>query len=249
MLIPSSREQNRYIPLEGTLNLRELGGYTTSSGRKMRHQRLLRSDNLAQLPLASQHQLVEYGVSTVIDLRVGWEIEKYPNVFATNELVSYHNLPLYNEQLITRLNEPASLSHLNHLVLDLCQPQLAAIFKAVAYSNPTKALVIHCSAGKDRTGLVIALLLRLLGVAPEIVARDYSLSAYYLAPRVEEWRAQAMAAGRDMARFEADMASDPQTILATFQSLTQLYGSVRTYFERLGLTKADFDLLEETFLD
>jgi protein-tyrosine phosphatase len=236
LLTPTSDEQNRYIPLEGTLYLRELGGYTTSSGRKTRYQRLLCSDNLAELSLASQHQLVEYGVGTVIDLRVGWEIEKYPNEFATNELVSYHNLPLYNEQLIAHLNEPASLAHLNHLVLELYQPQLAAIFKAVAHSNPAKVLVIHCSDGKDRTGLVIALLLSLLGVEPEIVGRDYSLSAYYLAPRVDEWRAQAVAAGRDMARFEADMTSHPQTILEALQSLTQLYGSVRTYFARLGLT-------------
>jgi protein-tyrosine phosphatase len=241
--------QKHHLPLVDALNVRDLGGYISNSGHKTRWHRLIRAGNLDQLSPVSQQSLIDYGVELVIDLRAKWEVEKFPNVFANSKRVHYQNLPLYSEEVIVRLNEPATLAELNYLVLELCQPQIKAILTAVTESNYSKVLIIHCSAGKDRTGLVIALLLSLVGVTPQIVAEDYSLSAYYLADKIKQWQEQAQERGQNLARFEADMASDPQTILKTLSYLKQTYVSVDRYVEKLGFNTFKLKQLKYSLLE
>jgi protein-tyrosine phosphatase len=230
------QNMSRQLVLEGCLNVRDIGGYPTLDGKVTRWKVILRADNLDKLPPASQQQLVDYGVRTVIDLRDHWETEQFPNVFENSATMSYVKRPLLGTQSIYQKTEHvASLSSKYNIILDDCQNQINAIIEAIADSNPG-CTIIHCSAGKDRTGLITALLLSLANVDGETIAEDYSLSEVLLIERIQEWRRQALEAGRDMNLVERDIGSKRETMLETLEYLHKRWSNIDTYLEQCGIS-------------
>jgi protein-tyrosine phosphatase len=206
----------RYLELEGCWNLREIGGYATTDGRITRWGQILRSDSLQGLSAEGQQQLLAYPLRSIIDLRHTTEIEGAPNVFAQAPEVIYHHIPLLDvrDEDWSKID----LWQVNKNLLDE-QVGLKQVFTVLA-SKDTFPVLIHCTAGKDRTGLVIALLLGLLNVPAETIIEDYRLSAVYLQPQFEQLRQQAEAAGIDMAQFAHLLESPPElmrkVVLATY---------------------------------
>ena len=229
-----------YLKIEGTYNVRDLGGCSISEGVKIPQGRLIRAGNLDQLPPSSQRQLIDYGVKTVIDLRDEWEVQQFPNVFAQSTTVKYLNLPLIGNQLSnskTWKEEEHDYDLLDELYckyLDRCQTQIGAIIAAIAESTP--ATVIQCYAGKDRTGIIIALLLGFIGVPDHLIARDYSQSKQEILHLIEQWRKYAVEHEQDMQRFECDIASEPITMLRMLDYIKLQYGNVTDYLHLCGIT-------------
>jgi protein-tyrosine phosphatase len=176
-------EPTRHLPFEGTFNVRDVGGYATADGRRTRWRTLLRADSLHRLSEAAQLQLVDMGLRTAIDLRRASEVADCPNVFCRSRSVRYRALPVFDD--VAERGAPRSLEATYRHALDTRQPQLRAIVGALASPRALPALV-HCTAGKDRTGLVIALLLELAGVSRETVVEDYALSGRYLGERCRD---------------------------------------------------------------
>ena len=243
------QHQQRYIALEGTLNLRDLGGYLTGDGRLTRYGRLLRSDNLDQLPPINQIRLLNYGVGTIVDLREGSETETYPNVFAKSGSVIYLHLPMWNQTLVAQKDALDDRRAYYRMSLDRGQAELRDIMSSIAESDPDRAVLFHCAAGKDRTGLIAALALGTANVAPDIIAEDYALSAEYLSSRVVEWRKEALASGVDMARFDRQVASDAEVMLDTLKYIEQTYGGVPTYLARIGLSESQLKALHDRLVE
>ena len=224
----------RHICLAGTHNLRDVGGYPTADGRRTRWGALLRSDSLQALPSDSQHALVTAGLHTVIDLRGKDEIARWPNVFAAGEDVLYYNLPLTNSPGMYAGDTPPTLADLYRDYLDHHHDELCAIFTAITAPDATPVLV-HCFIGKDRTGLVIALALSAVGVPDEVVADDYALSYDLLLARYEEIRADIIANGQSLDRFDPYVFSHRETMLETLAHLHQHHGSAAEYLRAAGL--------------
>lgn len=165
------------IPLAGSYNLRDIGGYETRDGHLVRSGVIFRSGNLDHLPRASQDALVTtYCVKTILDLRSLVERERYPDVFASSSRLTYLALPLVDTTLSIW---QAELPERYHLLFLHCQEALKIILEAIAISDIP--LLLHCTAGKDRAGLIIALLLSIAGVPEADIAEDYALSENYLA--------------------------------------------------------------------
>jgi len=180
MTSPNAPE--RSIALERSYNIRDVGGYATGDGRRVRWRRLLRSDSLHALTPSSQQTLRGHGLKTIIDLRRPSEAAKKPNVFAAANGLIYRNLPLFDDDVADVVDAPAdTLEELYVRYIDMCQPQLRTIVSSVAAASDTP-LLVHCAVGKDRTGLVIALTLGALGVERDGIAADYALSHALLAP-------------------------------------------------------------------
>ena len=240
----SEQHTKRHLLMEGALNVRDIGGYATQHGKITSWRKVVRSDNLDAITEADQLQLQNYPVGTVIDLRTGWEVEKYPDLMSKVETVTYRNLPLYDLDLIEGFKPLVTMLDINQYILEKAQPQLRAILEQIADTAPDKAVLLHCSAGKDRTGLIITLLLALVGVAPSDIAEDYTLTNHYLAPKVAQWRQVALAQGKDMAQFEIDTMAYPETMLDTLAWLEEAYGDVRHYLESIGLSEDSLAKLE-----
>lgn len=232
----------RQLTIEGSYNVRDLGGLPTADGQVTRWKTLIRAGNLDQVTAGGCQYVTDYGVQTVIDLRDEWEVESYPNVFAKMDGVRYANLPLIGDRCSQDETWKAASEGYTHLhelyayYLDTCQPQIGAIIGEVAAGSG--GTIFHCYAGKDRTGLIAALVLGAVGVTDEAIAEDYAQTNAQIRHLVAEWRAYAVQHERNMADFERDAASDPQTILDTLAYLTTRYGGVIPYLVTSGVRES-----------
>jgi protein-tyrosine phosphatase len=165
------------------LNVRELGGHPTRDGATTRTHSLLRSDDLAQLTDEGMQALADYGVRTVIDLRWPGEVaaKPYPSTLSAHG-VRYHQISLLtsDEMQWASLSGACTKEMWKCAVLEHTRPQLKTVLDVIA-DAANDPLLFHCVAGKDRTGLIAALLLALADVEPDAIAADYAASASQLA--------------------------------------------------------------------
>src|SRR5688572_11475261 len=166
----------RVLGWDGCLNARDLGGYPTRNGQETRWGAIVRSDNLTPLTAAGRQALVAYGVRTVIDLRRPSETAEFANPYAEPgpHDVAYANVP-FERPAADPDREPDSLAAQYRWMLDTFPGGVAAIVTAIARA-PAGGVLIHCMGGKDRTGLIAALLLDLAGVERAVIGEDYALT-------------------------------------------------------------------------
>jgi protein-tyrosine phosphatase len=172
----------RLLQFPGLLNVRELGGHPTLDGATTRLRSLLRADDLVQLTPEGVQALADYGVRTVIDLRWPAEIAACPHPSALGERkVRYHSISLLanDEMEWASLSGECRKEMWKCAVLEHTRPQLKAVLEIIA-GAAAEPLLFHCVAGKDRTGLIAALLLALADVEPEAIAADYAASTAQL---------------------------------------------------------------------
>jgi protein-tyrosine phosphatase len=167
----------RHVPLTGTFNMRDVGGYPAASGRTTRWRTLLRSDTLHRAD-ATGAVLRGYGLRTVIDLRTDLEAEFAPSP-SCGPGTRTVRISLIGDDL---REMPQRLDTIYQYMIERRGPVLAEIIGELCAAGAVPALV-HCSAGKDRTGVVIGLVLAVLGVPDEVIATDYSLSASRIDPQ------------------------------------------------------------------
>jgi protein-tyrosine phosphatase len=228
--------------------VRDLGGIVTADGRRVRHGALIRSDQLCRLSDRGRTAFLGHGIRTVIDLRTPTEAAKDPDPIWHDHGVDYVLVSQQSEQLWREFDPIAKTrAERDALAIDRCAEQNAAMARAVARSAPGGVL-IHCLAGKDRTGIAVALLLGLIGVAEEDIAADYALSEAALAAE----RVAALAAAPDeeaRARIERGYDSRAETMLATLAHLRTRHGGAEAYLARAGLADADAQRIRERLLD
>jgi protein-tyrosine phosphatase len=227
----------RHLLLEGTRNLRDVGGYPTLEGGHTRWRTLFRSDCLDRLSPAGQAWLVEAGLRTVIDLRDPTELAERPNVFAASPHLHYRHIPLFDTPLPPdREPPPFEVGYWN--ILDLCQPRIRAIVETLVEPGGLPAL-IHCHAGKDRTGVVVAVILAAVGVEPSAVAADYALSATCLGQSyVDETRVWFASLGWSWEEYSQLAGSPAEVMLGVLDGLERRYGGAAGYLASIGVTPA-----------
>ena len=243
-----SNESTRALAWDACLNVRDLGGIVTADARRIRRGALIRSDQLCRLSDGGRVALLAHGVRTVIDLRTPAELERDPDPPWQEHGVDYLHIPQQDEQLWRELDGVArTRAERDAAAIDRRAARNAAMARAVAHAAPGGVL-IHCLAGKDRTGIAVALLLALIGVHDEQIAADYALSETALAGE----RAAALAAAPDdeaRARIERGYDSRAETMLATLAHLRTRHGGAEAYLLRAGLAEADVRLIRERLLD
>ncbi len=239
------------LDIEGGYNIRDLGDYPTKGGHPTRRGILIRSGNLQNLSAIAQQQVVDYGVKTIIDLRDEWETERFPNPFVQSNSVSCLNLPLIGNTLSNNPTWKAetrnytALAELYFKYLDHCQCQLGTIVAAIA-ENAFSTL-FYCHAGKDRTGIVAALLLGVVGVPDATIAEDYALSAAQITHLTKQWPEDAVQHGQDMHQFERDVASHPETMLSMLDYISRRYEGVANYLNHCGVSDNQLEHIRVQF--
>jgi len=220
----------------------------TTDGRRVRRGALVRSDQLCRLNDDGRGALVAHGVRTVIDLRNPAEAQQDPDPALHEKGVDYRLIPQQDDQLWRQPEWVArTRAERDAQVLDQRAEHIAAMARAVANAAPGGVL-IHCLAGKDRTGIAVALLLSLVGVSDADIAADYALSEISLAAEFEA----ALAAATDddaRARLVRSYDARPETMLATLAHLQIRHGGAKAYFMRAGLSDSDIDRIRARLLD
>jgi protein-tyrosine phosphatase len=233
----------RLVSVNGTSNLRDLGGYATADGRRTRWRTLYRSDCLDRVDADGQAVLIDVGLRSIFDLRDNVEVAERPNVFVDSARVAYRRTPLFETPLPPGQEPAIEQGYLSEL--DRIGKPLAAVAHAVLAPGALPAL-IHCAAGKDRTGLVVALLLHAVGVPDATIAEDYALSMVCLGPEyVEASRTWAEERGLDWARWRVLAVATPERMLNTLEYLVQKYGGGAAYLARHGVPPEEVARLRE----
>jgi hypothetical protein len=237
----------RHLRWDGCLNVRDLGGHPTEDGGNTRFGSVIRADSVRQLTEHGWRDVVAYGVQTVVDLRWHDELEADPPGDVPVEVV---HVPVFDgidaaywDGINARFlgaADPASAVEAVYLeFLERFQAGFAAAVGAVGAVSDG-AVVVHCAVGKDRTGLVSALLLRLAGVTPEHVATDYALSEQNLLPITDSWIAEA-ADDRERLLRQRLAVSPAEAILRVLDDLDRRLGGAREYLLAGGASREELD--------
>jgi protein-tyrosine phosphatase len=243
------RQWTRRLAWEGLVNARDLGGYPAAGGRETRWGAVVRSDSLAALNEAGRAALTGYGVRAIVDLRLPDELAHHPNPYAEpgDHGIAYTNVSI----LDPAAGYPPDTLTLaeNYLwTLDRFAGYVAEVMAAIA-GAPDGGVLVHCAAGKDRTGLISALLLGLVGVPAGTIAADYALTAELLRPRDQEWLASSPPGERaEREALLARFAPTAEVMLEVLDGLTRRYGGVERYLAAAGASPADVDRLRERLL-
>jgi protein tyrosine/serine phosphatase len=232
----------RRLEWDGCLNVRDLGGHATEDGETTLRDHVVRSDSVGNLSAAGWDALVAYGIRTVVDLRFDEERAADPPIGAPVDVVHVSILGDLDPERLAALDaraaaEPdqvASTRLVYLAMLDAHADRFAAAVAAVA-DAPEGGVLVHCQGGKDRTGLVTALLLRLAGVDHASIAADYDETTANLADRHERWIAEAEDED-ERARRRRIAASPGAAMLAVLEELERRYGSVAGYLRAGGAT-------------
>jgi len=242
----------RHLPLPGTYNVRDVGGYQTRDGRVVRWRTLLRGDSLHRLSEEGQAYLIGAGLRTIVDLRRDEELATAPNVFVASDRVRYLQVSLSPNPIVANDRaeiEPDGLARTYRAIVDGRQAELLAVLRDLARLDAFPALV-HCTAGKDRTGIVVALLLALVRVDHVTIAEDYALSATYLTDEYfTDARARAEAAGRDWAQYQHLLGCPAELMRTTLADIEERFGGVEAYLRQVGLIDDEFQALRSALLD
>lgn len=231
-------DENRSLDFPALLNARDLGGHPTVDGARTLRGSLLRSDDLAQLTAQGLQAMLDYGVETVLDLRWPEEIALQPSPVPQIPGLRYQSVSLLADGPARwrELGGGCAKEGWNCAVLEHLQPQLRQALGVIA-AAPAGALLFHCVAGKDRTGLIAALLLTLADVVPEAIAGDYATST----DRLREAYLARYADSDPAAIIEAVRC--PEEGIHNMLAWLDARGGVRAYLGRIGLGAAEITRL------
>jgi len=239
----------RKIDVEGCSNFRDLGGYPTESGRELRWRVVFRSDGLHELtPSGVETLRDEIGLGHVIDLRSNAELELDGRGLLEHESMVFHHMPLFGDHSRSERQsvKEVTLGKLYLGMVEHAAPRLAAVIERIVVNEGSS--VFHCSAGKDRTGVISALLLGALGVPDDIVVADYAATREGLEDIVA--KLSRSKGYEDMWKElpPHTLHADPETMVEFLAELRGRYGSVRECVKVIGVGDAALERLEERML-
>lgn len=227
------------LPLQGGRNFRDLGGYRTRDGRSVRWSRLYRSGSMAELTPADCEMLAGFGIRLVCDLRTtaerenapsSWQNAGAPRYWGRDYAMSFGELRKLAEGGLPTAAQLRELMHGVYRELPFEQaPAYREMFSQLAAGE--LPMVVNCTAGKDRTGIAIALILTALDVPIEIIVEDYALSGTLLAGRRFSDNGGGMLSQLAPDAVRAIMGSDPTYLAAAFAAIEQRHGSVNRYLQ------------------
>lgn len=258
-----------WITLQGAVNARDVGGLPTADGGAIRSGALIRSASLRHLTDADVDHLVgDLGVRRVVDLRTDVEVDRdgpgplhaqpdvvvhhlslYPDTADRTELPAGPRseapvpLPWQQERFATE-HGPVVAAYLRYL--EQRPDSIVAALRAIA--EPAGATVVHCAAGKDRTGMVVALALTVAGVPRELIAADYALTQSQIAAIVGHL-ARSDLYGFEVGQPEKIPPASAAVMMAVLEAIDADLGGVPAWLARHGWTDADTERLRGKLIE
>ena len=245
----------RLIGLDAVHNFRDLGGYPTAGGRSTKWRTLFRSDGLYRLRGADDmSRVMQLGLKSVIDLRTERE-QREQGIFPTDDIeVTFHHLSIVDVTW-SDTETPEFDDEVEFLVwgyrdmLEIGSSRFADAMHVLAQTDSLPA-VFHCAAGKDRTGVLAALLLSSLGVEDAHICADYGLTQDAMRRSIAWSKVHRPALAERYANIpKAYLAADPRAMQIILTELAQQHGSVRNYVREIGVADATVEALGNLLLE
>lgn len=223
----------RRAPLSDTPNFRDLGGYATACGGATRFGVFFRSACPNGLSVSDIELLKSFNITTAVDLRGGGNADETQTGFVADG-IEIHNIPIGGgEAPRYAVDCPKGYMEI------VAHPNIAAVFKTLAQADG--AAVFHCFAGKDRTGVIAALLLMLAGVSDTDIIADYTLTYAYFLKRLRE----------DFKRTDCEkdvFIPHPDHMEGFLRLFYRQYGNARSYLLKVGVSERQIDKIVGKFV-
>ncbi len=247
-------QESRWLPVTGAENIRDLGGLPLKSGGETRHGVFLRADTLQELTDDDVALFRKIGLRTIIDLRTPMEAESEGRGPLASEPIAYLNLPFIPDELLVPGHDKArdiivaerrETDRVEHYLnyLRYAGDRVVAALRAMAAVDGPPA-VFHCAAGKDRTGVLAAILLDAVGVERDAIITDFAMSNERLdriAGRLRRMPTYANYTGTLATR---DMGSDPETMTDVLGYLDEQHGGAAGWMLSAGLAEGELQSLQ-----
>ncbi len=219
------------VLLKTTLNTRDLGGYKTCDGKITLYNRILRSDVQNSPSEQDIAFLKKNNITTIIDMRGIKDVERKPSGFATLEGFEYYNIPIDEGSGV-----PESVEAVPYSYLDIARAKsMPSVFRTIAYAS--NGIMFNCTAGKDRTGVVSALILSLCGVSKDDIVMDYITTKECSQERFELIH-------KNFPDVDMNIVIPNENYIITFlRLLMEEYGDVKGYFEAIGVTEPELSAI------
>jgi protein-tyrosine phosphatase len=241
----------RALEWEGCLNVRDLGGLPTDDGRFTQAGRVVRADNIRKLSETGWQSFADHGVRRVVDLRMPVELAEDPPRSLDVDVVHVSVFgdetdEAYVAELDAHLASVEDVA--DHYVysyvdwLERYRGHFGRAFAAIADADGT--VLVHCMGGKDRTGVVSGLLLRLVGVPYSVIGEDYAVTAVNLEPSTSVWIAE-VEDPVERAKWQRLAATPAVAMERVVREIELRYGDVASYLRAAGLSDEQLARLEE----
>ncbi|CAB1063080.1 Possible protein-tyrosine-phosphatase (EC [Olavius sp. associated proteobacterium Delta 1] len=252
---------DRRVPLQGSVNFRDLGGYETSDGRRVKWGQVFRSDNLGRLTDRDVSFVQRMGIRMVCDFRTPAEAKKLPDRFLPTGRGCYLHLPIQHGEFdpagtferikngdIEWMTEEFMITgYIKNI--DNFAPVWSTLLQTLA-DGSRRPLVFHCTGGKDRAGVCAALILLSLGVPEKTVIYDHGLSNLYIAAVLEKIYEQIRSHGVDPNQVAPYFTAPKNAILAAVRHIRQTYGSAADYLtDKAGVDEKMIKQLKKDLLE
>ncbi len=236
--------EDRLLQLDKMSNTRDLGGYETRQGTYTKARHYIRASSPANASDNDLDLLYDYGVRVVIDLRSDFERENQPSRFKEYKGIECYEMNLFGQGSAVIVPEEVKnykdLGGVYIYTLESSKEKIKEVFK-IFLKYPYDTVLFHCSAGKDRTGIIAGLLLELAGCHDYDIVKDYSES-YENNKDINEQLKKMMKDGDD--KF---LRSSPRYMMEFLDYLREHYGSAKEYLLNIGLNNEEIDELIENF--
>lgn len=278
MLFPFHRETlqaQQYLPVDGIVNARDLGGYQATDGKTVRHGLLLRSASLAEAKEKDLSYLSGIPVGTVVDFRMDFELRgkedkmipgaRYVRLPVNSsgidvtdedakELSRHKSFDIRKFIMIAAFNKRAQkIAHEMYPIMVMdedCQKQFAAFLQIAVHAD--SAILFHCTQGKDRAGLASAYILSALGVDRETIIKDFDATNAIYAKDVKRLSRRVRFLGgkdKEIETVKAFIGANTDNFIKALDLIDSEYGSMLKYIQGpLGLSDDDIQRLKERYL-
>lgn len=254
---------DRIVALDGPLNFRDVGGYKNDQGQSVKWNKIYRSDSLSSLSSKDRIKLMKLKVTVDCDLRSSYEKSSAPDVLWLK--VKYVDVPVYSDDASEDKSEHKLYRFIHHipdlkdnfigqiyqrtLLNSHSQKMFAKVFAELLLLPDDEALVYHCSAGKDRTGMISALILMALGVDDDTIARDYMLTNKLYDFAVS----RQIPSNDEISKMVAKMnvtKGEATAIRGITETVREGWGGFPQFFKKeLGFNQNDLDKFRQMYLE
>lgn len=265
MTMPARSElPRRFIPIEGSLNLRDFGGYHTENGRQVATGKLFRGGNMAEIPEHAHDDFAALDIGVICDLRSEEEANNAPTPAGGPFSCRVH-IPIWPgsstqfQDSIRGERKPDRddfINFMSRVTREIARDHVEAYKQLMReLVNTERGFLLHCSAGKDRTGIGAALILTLLGVNRQIIIHDYLVSneaeelfirmRARMGPKVGE-KDLPHEVDDEIIRILSGVREE--YLHGAFEEIDEHYGGIHGYMEAIGISAADEQHLKDRLL-
>ena len=223
--------------LESTMNTRELGMYRIQGTKNYTlSNRIYRSDRCESLSASDKKLLLDRDITTIIDLRSEQEAETKPSAFSSDSDFIVFHYPIVEGMLPPNSLEAVPVSYMEIAHADCVKE----VFKTIADANG--GVLFHCTAGKDRTGVVSAILLALVGVSDEDIVYDYAISREFNKQRLEAYLKEHPEIDKDI------VLANEKSMYGFLRMLREKHNSVDQYLRDIGISEYEIQELKSKLI-